>query len=185
VSRGSITPKIKEITTRLQENGMPVLLKQKARWNSRESIKLKESVDKYIDRDEIKIVETRTLRNIPIYPNISKEALSQKGVSSISFYINYSKVFATLNNPDSLVYKNSAEIVERLNQVGRRDYQIVTGNYQPHNREVIEYDSTVAKDIIILQPFGANRNYVLYIVIILSSALILTGGIIFIRKKVL
>lgn len=180
-----VTPEIKRITTRLNENDTSVLLDETVVWQSNNSIKLNENVENYIDNDEVKVVETKSLRDTPIYPNISKEAISNTGVSSISFYVNYSKQLSANDSTDTLLYKNSAEIVERLNDVGRRDYIAVTGNYMPHDENSQEYDSVFTEDVVILPPFGQNMNYVLYIIIALGCTLIIVAGVLFIKRKVL
>ena len=180
-----VTPEIKKITTRLNEDDTPVLLNETVAWQSQNSIKLHEDVENYIDNDEVKIVETKSLRDTPIYPNVSKEAISNTGVSSISFYVNYSKQLSANDDTDTLLYKNSAEIVERLNDVGRRDYIAVTGNYIPHDENSKEYDSVYAEDVVILPPFGQDMNYVLYICIALGATLIIAIGVVFIKKKVM
>lgn len=180
-----VTPEIRKITTRLNENDMPVLLNETVVWQSKNSIKLNENVENYIDNDEIKIIETKSLKDTPIYPNISKEAISNTGVSSISFYVNYSKQLSANDDTDTLLYKNSTEIVERLNAVGRRDYIAVTGNYKPHDENSQEYDSVYSEDVVILPPFGQDMNYVLYIIIALGATLIVVAGVLFIKRKVL
>lgn len=178
------TPEIFRIYTRLQNDGRSALLNEKITWDDNKDITLNENVEKYIDNDEIKVVKTKSLRDISIFPNISKEALSHQGVSSISFYVQFSKQLSSKDDTDTLQYKNSTEIVERLNAVGRRDYQAKVGNYMPHYEKAIEYDSEFAEDVIILPPFGENRNYIPYVLLAISGTLIFIIGVVFIRKKV-
>lgn len=180
----AVTPEIKKINTRVDNDNRAIVLQEKLIWKDSKDISLNSIAEKQIDNDKIKVIQTQSLRDIPIYPNISKEAISKNGVSSINLYVNYSKQLAANDKDDTLDYKNSTEIVERLNAVGRRDYKAIAGNYAPHNEEITEYDSAIAENVILLPPFGNDRGYVLYILIALVSGVILVAGIQFIRKKV-
>ena len=181
----SITPIISKIYTRTQEDGRAVVLRETITWKNNKTIALNNNAEVKIDNDEIKVIETKSLKDTPIYPNISKEALSKNGVSSINFYVNYSKQLSANDKKDSLLYKNSVEIVERLNAVGRRDYKVITGNYIPQSEEITEYDSAIAEKVTILPPFGKDKDYIKYIIIAISAATVFVAGVIFIRKKVI
>ena len=172
-------------TTRMQEDGQAAVVKPTVDWTDSDSIELNKDVEKYIDKDEIKIAETKSLREVPLFPSISKEARGKTGVASISFRIVYSKQLSADDKTDMLHYENSIEIVERLNAVGRRDYIAVVGNYMPHDENITEYDADVAEDVIVMPPFGEDKDYTFYIVLGISSIIVLMAGVVFIKRKVL
>ena len=86
------------------------------------------------------------------------------------------------NEEDDLTYSNMVEIVKTSNTVGRRMAYSVVGNQNPLSEEPSEVDSNVAEKIVILPPFGEVRMYYILGAIV---AILLIGGIILIKKKVL
>lgn len=84
---------------------------------------------------------------------------------------------------DPMVYRNAAEIIQ-LDTFGRRDPEIIVGNYDPYNPEdETERDSSVTGTTTIIPPTGENRA--VYIVLPIISIGIVIIGIILIKKKVL
>lgn len=87
------------------------------------------------------------------------------------------------NNSDDKTYNNIAEITSISNTVGRRMAYSIQGNQNPDELPQ-EVDSSKAEEIAILPPFGIG-NIVTYIAVALGTLVILTVGIVFIKKKVL
>ena len=102
-----------------------------------------------------------------------------------------SQLITSQNSSDNLTYKNIAEIVKVGNtttnvkgSVGRRMAFSVVGNQNPADiTNPNELDSSSSEEILILPPFGDNK--VTYYIIGSIVAIILAGGIILIRKRVL
>ena len=86
------------------------------------------------------------------------------------------------NESDDLTYDNMVEIVKTSNTVGRRMAYSVVGNQDPTANEPAEVDTSMAEKIVILPPFGEVRMYYILGAII---AILLIGGIVLIKKKVL
>ena len=93
-----------------------------------------------------------------------------------------SKTLSPQDEADTLTYKNIAEILQLSNTVGRRDMDALAGNQDP-NGEPAEYDSDFTEKVIITPPTGENRAY--YFVLGTVVLIILIGGIILIKRKVL
>lgn len=87
------------------------------------------------------------------------------------------------NSADDKTYDNIAEITTISNTVGRRMAYSIQGNQDPTETPA-EVDSVKSERVTILPPFGIG-NIVVYIAIAVSVLVILAGGIIFIKKKVL
>ena len=87
------------------------------------------------------------------------------------------------NSSDDKTYDNIAEITTISNTVGRRMAYSIQGNQDP-TKTPEEVDSIKSERVTILPPFGIG-NIVVYIAIAVSILVILVGGIIFIKKKVL
>ena len=88
------------------------------------------------------------------------------------------------NNADDRTYNNIAEITTISNSVGRRMAFSVQGNQDPTEEVPLEVDSAKSEEIVILPPFGIG-DIVVYVAIAMGVLVILTTGIIFIKKKVL
>lgn len=93
-----------------------------------------------------------------------------------------SQLITPENEEDDLTYSNMTEIVKTSNDVGRRMAYSVVGNQDPTLNEPSEVDTSAAEKIVILPPFGEGR---IYYVIGAIVAVILIGGIVLIRRKVL
>ena len=132
----------------------------------------------------IQTIQTESLIDLELFPEISKEVQEGDSLSGISVYFQLSKVWTAEDDQDTLTYENAVEISRRLNEVGRRDYNGVPGNYVPFE-EPKERDSALASQVIILPPFGSANETRMYYIIGAISAIILAGGIVLIKKKVL
>ncbi len=86
------------------------------------------------------------------------------------------------DNPDALVYSNCAEIIQIFSGAGRRDYDIIPGNYVPYE-DPKEPDEKWTGTSTVTPPLGENRA--VYIVLPIISIGIVIIGIILIKKKVL
>lgn len=138
---------------------------------------LAEEVQKY--NTVITTSETSNIANSKLTPQIYDETASQ-----VSDDLILTQLITSENDTDDLTYRNIVEIVKTSNDVGRRNAFSVVGNQKPTN-EPTEVDSDRAEVVRILPPYGnGGINYIIATIVILSSA-ILISGIIFIKKKVL
>lgn len=175
-------PNTIQITSKSDENGKPLLLETTLVWEQKNNIGTAADVDDKLKRSILQVVSTNTLKDIELYPTISKEVLSENHLTSVSTYIQFSKVLSTNDSTDTLSYNNAVEIVERLNDLGRRDYIGVPGNYMSFE-EIDEYDSAKAANISVLNPFGEGDR--VYYALIAGCIFILGVGIVFIKRKVM
>ena len=76
------------------------------------------------------------------------------------------------------------EIVKTSNTVGRINNYSIVGNQDPTELPS-EIDSDKAEVVKILPPFGLMQNTIVILAIVLTSVVILTGGIFIIKKRVL
>lgn len=115
---------------------------------------------------------------------IQTDSLSENLVpgQEISKTLILSQLITPENEEDDLTYGNMVEIVKTSNTVGRRMAYSVVGNQNPMEEEPSEVDTSVAEKIVILPPFGEVRIYYILGAVV---AIMLIGGIILIRKKVL
>lgn len=176
------TTNVKEVKVVNATDGQPEVLSKTAMWEAKALVKTGVEDDSRIKDGTVKVVQTNSLNDVSLYPVISKEALNDKGVSSVSTYVQFSKTISTNDVTDTLNYKQSVEIVERLNDLGRRDYIGVPGNYSPHS-DITEYDSAKVADVVILNPFGENMQT--YFGLAIGLVAILGVGVIFIKRKIL
>ena len=93
-----------------------------------------------------------------------------------------SQLITPENSDDDLTYSNMVEIVKTSNEAGRRMAFSVAGNQNPLLDNAQELDSSAAERIIILPPFGEVH---IYYIVGLIAAVVLIGGIILIKRKVL
>ena len=93
-----------------------------------------------------------------------------------------SQLITPENTDDDLTYGNMVEIVKTSNTVGRRMAYSVVGNQDPSAEDASEVDANIAERIVILPPFGEVRIYYILGAVV---AVMLIGGIILIRRKVL
>lgn len=86
------------------------------------------------------------------------------------------------DNQEAFVYSNCAEMIQIYSGGGRRDEEIIPGNYVPYTDSGDEDDASSTGDAIVTPPLGENR---IYYVITIISATIIIAGIVLIKKKVL
>ena len=67
----------------------------------------------------IQTIQTESLIDIELFPEISKEVQEGESLSGISVYFQLSKVWTAEDDQDTLTYENAVEISRRLNEVGR------------------------------------------------------------------
>ena len=56
-------------------------------------------------------MSTNTLKDIELYPAISKEVSNNNYLTSVSTYIQFSKILSANDSSDTLNYNNAVEIV--------------------------------------------------------------------------
>ena len=117
------------------------------------------------------LIQTESFNTSPLKPG-----------EEISKTLILTQLITPENEQDDLTYSNMAEIVKTSNDVGRRMAYSVVGNQDPTLNGPSEVDTSVAEKIVILPPFGQARIYYLVGAIV---AIILIGGIILIRRKVI
>jgi len=139
--------------------------------------RIREAISKF------NVVRTTSLQNIELYPVQSNEVIGGKEVAAIGVYLRFSKTLSSndFDLKNALEYNNYVELIETQSITGRRDYEGKVANYQPI--EVIEERDTDKAELVqILQPFGDKK---IYYVLIATCSVILTAGIIFIKRKVI
>jgi hypothetical protein len=104
--------------------------------------------------------------------------------SSVSDDLILTQLITTENSTDDLTYRNIVEIVKTSNDVGRRNTYSVVGNQDP-TQEPAEVDSNKAQIVKILPPFGSTGTIYVVAITVLLACVVLAGGIVFIKKKVL
>lgn len=139
---------------------------------------LKEQVDKYNT-----IIITNKLDK-DLVPNLYKEKVDSSRDDSVSVPLVLTQLITSENDSDDLTYRNMVEIVKTSNNVGRRMEYSVVGNQDPTEKPQ-ELDSDISEIVRILPPFGNAGKPIIIIATTLLALTILTGGIFFIKKKVL
>ena len=173
-----------EVVNKSNKDGEVELLETTLSWEQKNEIGTAADVDDKMKKSLLQVASTNTLKDLELYPAISKEVLSDNHYASLSTYIQFSKVLSANDSTDTLSYNTAVEIVERINDLGRRDYIGVPGNYVSFE-EITEYDSAKAENITILNPFGMANDNTVYIALIAGCVFILGAGIVFIKRKVL
>lgn len=140
----------------------------------------------YLD-PELNIVQTKSARteNQPITQVIVTKALEKtelKPGQTTTVDLTLAKTLSPNDDADSLSYRNIAEILEISNSAGRRDMDALPGNQEPDD-EPQEYDTDFTEQVIITPPTGENKAF--YFVLGTVVLVILIGGIIAIKRKVL
>ena len=140
----------------------------------------------YLNPD-LAIVKTKSARTekqpitqVIVTKNTEKTALKPGENTTVDLVL--SKTLSPQDEADTLSYENIAEILQLSNTVGRRDMDAVVGNQEP-DEEPAEYDSDFIERITITPPTGENRAY--YFVLGTIVLIILIGGIVLIKRKVL
>ena len=129
------------------------------------------------------VVRTKSLSGIELYPIQSAEVRKNQETAAIQVYLQFSKTLAAndFSLKDGLSYNNYVELIETQSITGRRDYEGKVGNYQPPT-EVKETDTDKAELVQILKPFGDTK---IHYILIATCAVILIGGIVFIKRKII
>ena len=104
--------------------------------------------------------------------------LEPTGTNSVM--LNVSKIITTT---DDISLDNETEIIE-IDKTGGSDIPSTPGNYIPGLGEQ-ENDDGMAETVIVIPSTGANLNFIIPIGVGLIALLILAGGVILIKKKVL
>ena len=140
----------------------------------------------YLNPD-LAIVKTKSARTekqpitqVIVTKNTEKTALKPGESTTVDLVL--SKTLSPQDEADTLSYENMAEILQLSNTVGRRDMDALAGNQEP-DEEPAEYDTDFTERVIITPPTGDNRAY--YFVLGAVVLVILCGGIILIKRKVL
>ena len=115
------------------------------------------------------ILYTDSLKDRPIEP-----------ANSESVMLNVSKMLTT---SDDISLDNETEVVE-VDKTGGSDLTTTPGNYIPGTGHT-ESDDNIAETVIVTPATGRNLAYVLPITIGIVALLIISGGIIIIKKKAL
>lgn len=144
----------------------------------------------YLNKD-LSIVKTKSAQTqeTPISQVIVTKALENtelKPGQSTSVQLVLSKTLSPQDEDDTLDYSNIAEILQYSNTVGRRDMDAIPGNQEPNadpDKDEFEYDTDFTERIIITPPTGENKSF--YYVISAIVLVILTTGIVLIKRKVL
>lgn len=131
------------------------------------------------------------------------EGTTEKDESTVSTKLMLSSTLVPDTGDDSMVYNNLAEVVQTSNTQGRRMKYAISGN-QPMSDQTLkpqtsvdeengvytkadlvtptEIDADSAQKVLILPPTGANRNYTVWIIVGIMSALIIVIGAVLIKK---
>lgn len=139
--------------------------------------KLENEVEKYNT-----IITTKSNSNIA--KTLLQPEIYNKDKSEVSDKLVLTQLITSENSTDDLTYRNIVEIVKTSNTVGRRNQYSVVGNQNPTQKPQ-ELDSDISEAVRILPPFGANITYIIIAIVTMVSAIVVVGGIIFIKKKVL
>lgn len=99
---------------------------------------------------------------------------------SVAIDLNTTKVLA---NNEEINLNNEAEIAE-ITKNGGAKTTTTPGNYVPGTMPK-ENDETIAEEVIVTPNTGENLGFVIPTLVGIISAIILVGGVIFIKKKVL
>ena len=164
-----------------------VLLKMQERISSigylNEELKFEKTKSGKTERAPItQVIVTKALEDVKLKPG-----------EEVSVNLVLSKTLSPNDDDDTLSYSNVAEILQYSNTVGRRDMDAIPGNQEPNQykdeelsaeqQATFERDSDFPERIIITPPTGANKAF--YIILPLVILIVLAGGIIIIKRKVL
>lgn len=122
-------------------------------------------------------------KNNTILKNIKLNEELKPGDKTHNEALQLTQIITTQNTEDDKSYTNLAEITDIYNSVGRRMAFSIQGNQNPASNPA-EVDACKSEKVVILPPFGIGE-IILYTTISVLVLVTLTGGIIFIKKKVL
>ena len=155
-----------------------------------EVISKKDLIDKGLvnSKLESEVEKYNTIITTKSNSNIAKTSLQpeiyNKDKSQVNDRLVLTQLITAENNSDDLTYRNIVEIVKTSNTVGRRNQYSVVGNQNP-TKEPQELDSDISETVRILPPFGNAGKYIIIATTIILAIVVLSGGIIFIKKKIL
>ena len=149
--------------------------KNEGEWES-----IPKDYDDIIISDDVKKSDTIENREI-LYTEGFDEPMAPNTYKSKT--LNVSKI---LTSSQDIELDNEVEI-NKMKKNGGRDIviDIIPGNYVPGSGPKVERDDGMAETIVITPNTGANLNFVLPIMMIISAFVIVGVGVIFIKKKVL
>ena len=107
-----------------------------------------------------------------------------------SYILLLENTMSSENSGNDLRYENITELVMAQSFAGRRFYlgndTITPGNLNPNEPDAraLERDESIAEEIAVLPPYGADQNFIIYGAIGIAAAAILVVGIILIKRKV-
>ena len=113
-----------------------------------------------------------------LYTNELAKPLEPTSTNSVM--LNVSKIITT---GDDIELGNETEIVE-IDKTGGSDINSTPGNYIPGLGNM-ENDDDMAETVIVIPSTGQNLNFIIPIAIGLVALVVLAGGVILIKKKVL
>ena len=142
----------------------------------------KRKVEEQIDKYNTILITDKLSQDL--VPNLYKEKVNKNTTDSVSVPLVLTQLITSENDSDDLNYRNLVEIVKTSNTAGRRMEYSVVGNQDP-TKAPQELDTDIAEVVRILPPFGNAGFYILITVVTLAALGIITGGGIFIKKKVL
>ena len=94
------------------------------------------------------------------------------------------KVSKILSASDEIELKNETEVV-KVDKTGGSKLIQTPGNYVPGDVDTYEDDTSEAKTVSVITNTGDNRYYLPYVLLGISSLIIVGLGIIFIKKKII
>ena len=112
------------------------------------------------------------------------ESLKDKKIApeeSESVMLNVSKILST---SEDITLDNETEVV-KIDKTGGSQLIQIPGDYIPGRDIEQKGDTAKAEEVIVLPHTGANMEFLPYIILGMSTLIILGAGIIFIKKKVL
>lgn len=182
------------VTTRADQvidyvaNNLQFNVSNNSNWKviEKDEIKSQGLVNSILDKQVEKyntIIETKDL-NKDLVPSLYKDKQDKNATDSVSVPLVLTQLITSENDSDDLTYRNLVEIVKTSNTLGRRMEYSVVGNQNPEIKPQ-ELDSDIAEIVRILPPFGNAGIYITIAIVTLAAVVIVIGGTIFIKKKVL
>lgn len=138
---------------------------------------------KLVDASENDVTEVVKQYNTILKYTFNKELLPEianADESKVETTLTLSQVMSSDSEADNLTYNNMVELLSFENGIGRKLQYSTVGNQNP-NEALKEVDSDITQ-VTILPPFG--QQYIYYILGAMV-AIILVGGIVIIKKKVI
>ena len=134
------------------------------------------------------LLRTEDLSEKKLYPVNSKEVLNGNGeyASGISTELVLSRLISPEEDDStSLSFECAMQVTVRGNEVGRRVYNSIPGDHKVEATYMVggeEGEESIARRIVITKPWGEDRS-ITYVMVALGIAIVLAGGIIYIKRK--